>query len=137
RHMKITRLLIMLFIVLLTLSGVTAFPLKTEVSWIMDSISFWPPAWQGWILAVSEAVHESPELMFYGTDWLAFAHLVIALFFIPVYCNPTRYKANLIAGMLACIGVLPLAFICGPLRGIPFFHQLVDCAFGVLGFILL
>jgi hypothetical protein len=29
--------------------------------------------------------------------------------------------------------VLPLALICGPLRGIPIYWRLIDCSFGVLG----
>ncbi len=33
--------------------------------------------------------------------------------------------------------VLPLALICGPIRNIPFFWQLIDCSFGIVGFILL
>jgi hypothetical protein len=31
--------------------------------------------------------------------------------------------------------VVPLALVCGPLRGIPFYWQLIDCSFGVLGII--
>ena len=34
-----------------------------------------------------------------------------------------------------CVGVIPLALICGPIRGIPFFRQLIDCSFGVFGII--
>jgi hypothetical protein len=30
---------------------------------------------------------------------------------------------------------LRLALIAGPIRGIPFYWQWIDCAFGVLGFI--
>ena len=36
-------------------------------------------------------------------------------------------------GLIACAGVLPLALIAGPLRGIPLFWRLIDCSFGVLG----
>jgi hypothetical protein len=28
--------------------------------------------------------------------------------------------------------VIPLAFICGPLRGIPFWWRIIDCSFGLL-----
>ena len=72
-------------------------------------------------------------MLFYSTDWLAFAHIIICLFFVPVYLDPLRYRANLVVGMAACVSVFLLAFICGPVRGIPFFHQLIDCAFGLLG----
>ena len=37
--------------------------------------------------------------------------------------------------MIACVLVIPLALIAGPIRGIPFFWQIVDCSFGVFGII--
>jgi hypothetical protein len=36
-------------------------------------------------------------------------------------------------GLIACAGVIPLALICGGLRGIPWFWQAIDMSFGVLG----
>jgi hypothetical protein len=33
------------------------------------------------------------------------------------------------------MAVFPLAFICGPIRDIPFYHQLIDCSFGAIGLI--
>jgi hypothetical protein len=35
--------------------------------------------------------------------------------------------------MIACVLVLPLALICGPIRGIPFGWRLIDCCFGIFG----
>lgn len=127
------RRVLLSFIVLLLLSGITAFPLRTELLFLRQQ-SFLFPTWINvWIGQVAEAIDDTPELILYGTDWLAFAHIVIALFFVPVYRQPQRYIHNLEMGMLACAGVVPLAFICGPLRGIPFFHQLIDCSFGLFG----
>lgn len=37
--------------------------------------------------------------------------------------------------MIACLLVIPLALICGPIRGIPWFWRIVDCSFGVFGLI--
>ena len=37
--------------------------------------------------------------------------------------------------MIACVMVIPTAMICGPIRDIPFFHRLIDCAFGVFGIV--
>jgi hypothetical protein len=37
--------------------------------------------------------------------------------------------------MIACVSILPLAFICGPIRQIPFYWRLIDCSFGVFGII--
>jgi len=71
----------------------------------------------------------------YGTDWLAFAHLVIALLFVGPFRDPVRNVWVIQFGMIACVAVIPLALVCGPLRGIPFYWQLLDCSFGVFGFI--
>ena len=38
-------------------------------------------------------------------------------------------------GLIACVLVLPMALVFGPLRAIPFFWCLIDCSFGVVGFI--
>jgi hypothetical protein len=129
------RILLILFIVMLVLSGITAFPLRTETAFLNLHKDIFPAFMSSWIEQVYQAIAQTPDLILYGTDWLAFAHLVIALFFIPVYINPVKYKVNLVIAMAACGAVLILAFVCGPLRGIPIFHRLIDCSFGLIGFI--
>ena len=37
--------------------------------------------------------------------------------------------------MIACGGVIPLAMICGLLRGIPLYWRFIDCSFSILGVI--
>jgi hypothetical protein len=73
--------------------------------------------------------------LFYGYDWLAYSHIVIALFFTGVYRNPVRNEWVLRIGMLACAGVFVLAFVCGQIRGIPLFWTFIDCSFGFFGMI--
>lgn len=136
-HLKSIRIKLWLFIILLALSGITAFPLQTELAFLSKDISLFPFFIQTWLLKVNTAIINTPSLVLYGTDWLAFAHLVIALFFIPVLINPMQYQLNIKMGMIACIGVIPLAFFCGSIRGIPFFHQIIDTSFGFFGFLFL
>jgi len=131
------RIVLVLFMILLILSGVTAFPVKSEITFLMNHLNCFPVYFQEWIIKLNTTIAQTPDIMLYGTDWLAFAHIIISLFFVPVYFNPVKYKVNLIIGMAACILLFPLAFICGPVRGIPFFHQLIDCCFGVFGFLFL
>ena len=133
------------FIAGLVISGVTAFPLLTELNFIVRTLglearaatthnSAGGLAW--WIVHVRDglrATYASHPFIAYGTDWLAFGHLVIALFFVGPMIDPIRNVFVLRAGMVACALVLPLALICGPLRGIPFYWRLVDCSFGVFG----
>ena len=85
--------------------------------------------------------HEKYPFIAYGTDWLAFGHLMIALFFILPWRDPVRYEGVLWVGIWLSILVIPLALTCGPIRGIPFWWRMIDCSFGVfcippLGFAL-
>lgn len=132
--------LIILFIIGLVLSGVTAFPIETELAFVNAHSGSLPVVLQNWISQVYGAVQDMnahyPYLS-YGTDWLAFAHIVIAVAFIGPLRDPVKNIWVIQFGMIACIMVFPLAFIAGPIRGIPFYWQLIDCSFGVFGFVLL
>lgn len=123
---------LILFIVSLVVSGLTAFPLEWELSLLSKSVT------NEWINSVYDAVYDINNkypFISYGTDWLAFAHLVIALAFIGPLIDPVRNIWVIQFGMMACLLVFPLALICGPIRHIPFYWQLVDCSFGLFGFI--
>ena len=87
-----------------------------------------------WILKVREGLENTYRdypFIAYGTDWLAFGHIMIALFFILPFREPARYRGVLWIGVAACILIIPLAAICGPIRGIPFYWQLIDMSFGL------
>lgn len=134
------RNLILLFIVGLVLSGVTAFPIETELAIAYKNLHRLPSFVQQWIATVYTAVRTTNRqypFLSYGTDWLAFAHLVIAVAFIGPLRDPVRNIWVIEFGLIACLMIFPLAFIAGPIRGIPFYWQLIDCSFGVSGFGLL
>ncbi|MFH9009807.1 hypothetical protein ACH4C6_00380 [Streptomyces sp. NPDC017943] len=129
------------FVVCLVLSGATAFPLVHELRWTEDllhalSVDRYLPGLTDWIERVraglDRADAEYPFLL-YGTDWLAFAHLVIAVAFYGPYRDPVRNIWVVEFGMIACAGIVPLALICGPVRGIPVWWSVIDMAFGVFG----
>ena len=71
----------------------------------------------------------------YGTDWLAFAHLVIAVAFWGPLRDPVRNVWVVKFGMIACAGVVPLALIAGAARGIPWWWQAIDISFGLVGIV--
>lgn len=135
----------MFFIVGCAISGVTAFPLLLELRILCQllgvSAATSPEGSSGliyWILTVRhglETTYTSYPWIAYGTDWLAFGHLVIAGFFIGPLIQPTSARATIYTGIVACIAVIPLALICGSVRGIPFYWQMIDCSFGVIGII--
>lgn len=130
------RLLIVFFMVALVLSGVTAFPVETELRWLLSHPSIVPSFTEKWLQEVYTALVETNSkypMLAYGYDWLAFAHIVIALFFIGPLKDPIKNIWVIEWGILSCIAVIPLAFIAGPIRHIPLFHILIDCSFGVIG----
>ncbi|MEV6194230.1 hypothetical protein AB0M19_17745 [Streptomyces sp. NPDC051920] len=131
------------FVVSLVLSGATAFPLVHELHWTEDllralSVPEHLPALMEWIERVRrglDAADAQYPFLLYGTDWLAFAHLVIAVAFYGPYRDPVRNIWVVEFGMIACAGIVPLALICGPIRGIPFWWTVVDMSFGIFGVI--
>ncbi|MFD4910176.1 hypothetical protein [Kitasatospora purpeofusca] len=137
------RRLLWLFVVCLVLSGLTAFPLESETRWLAD-LAAGPgapvtdrfPALLEWILRIRDGIAETNArypFLAYGTDWLAFAHLVIAAAFVGPLKDPVRNVWVIRWAVLACAGIVPLALICGPLRGIPLYWRFIDMSFGVIG----
>jgi hypothetical protein len=132
------RVIIIFFIVALMVSGITAFPLETELHWLLGYRNHMPTGLAVFFTNVYEALHYTNlhyPMLAYGYDWLAFAHIVIALFFIGPLKDPIKNIWVIEWGMLACMAVIPLAFIAGPVRGIPFYWKCIDCSFGVFGIV--
>jgi hypothetical protein len=124
-----------IFILALVLSGISALPLKWELS-ILDRWFGSPSQLGNFISYVhSGIIRTYAQFPFFGyaTDWLGFGHFVIAAFFVLPFVDPIKYRAVLYVGLLGCAGVIVLAIIAGPIRGIPFFWTLIDCSFGIFG----
>lgn len=122
------------------LAGVTAFPLPQELTLLARWMGAHPgdPGLSGWIARVRDAVVETDAkypFLAYGTDWLAFGHLVIAAAFVGPIRDPVRNRFVVRWGMFCCLASLPLALVMGPLRGIPLFWLPIDLAFGIVGIV--
>ena len=132
------RALIIFFIVALIVSGVTAFPVQTELCWLLHHPALVPSFASQWLKDVYAALVDTNSkypMLAYGFDWLAFAHIVIAMAFIGPLRDPVKNKWIIDWAILACIAIIPLAFIAAPSRHIPLFHVLIDCSFGIIGLI--
>ena len=131
--------MLMIFIIFLFLSGLSAIPVDVELN-LLENI-FSSESWVGfWLLKVHTAYNEvsaQHPFLFYGYDWLAFAHFVLAILFIGPYRDPIRNIWVIQFGMIACVLIIPFAFIAGQFRGIPLGWRLIDCSFGVFGFAML
>jgi hypothetical protein len=145
RDLFIIRGFLVGFMVGLLISGVTAFPLPPEVAFLAGRLGIQDgvdPSHYSGLTAFIATVHHALDVtavhspfLFYGTDWLAFGHIVIALAFLGPLKDPVRNEWVLQWAVIACVLVVPLALICGPIRGIPFAWTLLDCSFGMVGIV--
>lgn len=127
------------------LSGVTAVPIRAEVALGARLLGedftaggAIPPAVATWLRTVRDAVEAASSrspLLFYGTDWLAFGHIAIALAFVGALRDPVRNRWLYRFGMMACALVPIWALVFGHIRGIPLWWRMIDSAFGVVGFV--
>ena len=141
---KRIHLLLIFFICALAASGLTAIPLQWELKLLIpfiEKISKWGitfPAMLTWIERIHDGVQNGYgqyPFLAYGTDWLAFGHVAIAIAFVGVLHDPLRNIWVVNFGIIACLLVIPWTLFFGAIRGIPFFWQLIDMSFGILGLI--
>ena len=134
------RVLLVGFVVGVVLAGVTAFPLTQEaiVGARLMGAQRGAPGMSGWIALVRDGLVETDRkypFIAYGTDWLAFGHLMIAAAFWGPIRDPVRNVSTVRWGVLCCVASVPVALVCGPLRGVPPFWLPIDCAFGLIGIV--
>lgn len=99
----------------LFISGVTAFPLQSELHWLLSMLESLPLRQTAetihllpWIARVYHALSETNgqyPFLAYGTDWLAFAHLVLAVLFIGPYRDLATQTTTLISNCLSEVGL--------------------------------
>jgi hypothetical protein len=132
-------------IVGLVISGVTALPIPAETragaSLLGADLSAggrlpeFVASWLRTLQAGIQATCERAPFMFYGTDWLAFGHFMIALAFVGALRDPVRNRWLYQFGMMACALVPLWALAFGHLRGIPAWWRAIDASFGLVAFV--
>ena len=143
-YLRRIRAFILFFIFALSISGLTAIPLKFELSIlnslfgegtgierIFPSITFWISN----VHRAFEQLHSQYPFLAYGYDWLAFGHFVIAIAFIGPLKDPVKNRWVVEFSMIACVLVVPYAILFGEIRGIPIFWRFIDTLFGLVGII--
>lgn len=137
KNRRIIKQWLSFFMIMLVLSGLTAMPAESELSLAVrfldenSTVGHWLNEIR---IAIKNTSANYPYL-FYGYDWLGFSHIIIAIAFIGPYKDPVKNKWVIEFGAIACLLIIPFAFIAGNLRGIPFWWQLIDCSFGIFGLI--
>ncbi|WP_046369765.1 hypothetical protein [Flavihumibacter petaseus] len=126
------------FMCCLLLSGLTAYPIETLLS---RAVSHQPAILlntklSGWLQTTCDAVtatNRNYPFLAYGTDWLAFAHVLFTMLFIGPLIDPVRNKWVIQFGLIACAAIPVQVLFSGSVRHIPVYWQLIDCSFGLFG----
>jgi hypothetical protein len=119
----------------LLISGVTVWPAILEVKLLLNLIWGDAPASSEIhrfgldVLAALEHMKAETPFMFYAHDWLAFAHIVLAILFAGIIKDPVRNIWVIQCGLIMCALIPVLAGICIPLRGLPPAWFWIDSAF--------
>ena len=83
--LKKIRILVVFFAIALALSGITAFPVYTELTFLKQqgfmNSNHILGAWLDKVYNGVVKTYSQYPFLFYGYDWLAFAHLMIAALF--------------------------------------------------------
>ena len=135
KEKQIIRNWLKVFIVSLFISGLTAIPVEQELAYVIAHFPF-EGSIKGWLEEVLIGLQNTSKnypFLFYGYDWLAFAHFVLAILFIGPFKDPVKNKWVIEFGVIACILIIPFAMIAGHFRGMPFWWRLIDCSFGIVG----
>jgi hypothetical protein len=141
--LRAIRICLVIVIVGLAISGVTAFPLEWELGMASSLLHASPvvdvlPTFVEWVdrvhLALVDTYAQHPFIA-YGTDWLAFAHLAIAVAFLGPLVDPVKNVWVIRWGMLMCVGIVPTVLIAGAVRGIPWGWMLIDLSFAVVAIV--
>ena len=119
----------------LVVSGITVWPAVPELKWAVGIA--WGDAEPTGVLhafvlrAIEglESVEASYPFMLYAHDWLAFAHIVLAILFAGAIKDPVRNVWVVQCGLIMCALVPVLAGICIPIRGLPLRWFWIDFAF--------
>lgn len=134
------RFRLLIFIMALVLSGLTAIPVQQELRWLSQVNGIFPTSIEDWLHKVLTALDYNTQhapFLQYAFDWLAFAHVIIALFFIEAWRRPLDSEGILRCGLIASLAVLPFALLFGEWRAIPLPWRLGDCSFGIISLVLL
>jgi hypothetical protein len=129
------RMWLLFFMAALVISGATAIPVEEELSFALKLL----PASGALsllfakVIATVHATHQSFPFLLYGYDWLAFAHFVITIAFIGPFINPVKNIWVIEFGIIACMLIIPFAFIMAGYRGLPYWWSFIDASFGIVG----
>lgn len=136
--MRRIRIALMVVMGGLVISGISVYPILLEVDLLNQwfgagsFLNEYAPEVANFFTHIHVGVNYTDQhysFLFYGLDWLGFAHIVIALAFIGPLRDPVRNQWVIEWGVLVCALAVPSIFIFGFMRDMPFFWSVIDGMF--------
>ncbi len=137
RRIKIA---IVITIIGLLLNGISAVPLRTELNILLSNPDSLPKFLRDWWQYVDQGLNETSDkynFMRYGFDWLAFAHLLIAIAFIGPLRDPIKNQWVVQWGMIASGLSVVVALVWERMRAVPFWWSLIDAGIALIAYLIL
>ncbi len=131
---------IIIIIIGLLLNGISAIPLRAELNFLLSNQSILPDFLHNWFMYVNKGVTETSNhyrFMRYGFDWLAFAHLLIAIAFLGPLRDPVKNEWIITWGLIISALSVLIALGWERVREIPLWWSCIDAAIGLVSFIIL
>ncbi|HYV92061.1 MAG TPA: hypothetical protein VE978_09775 [Chitinophagales bacterium] len=131
---------IIITIIGLLLNGMSSLPLRTELDILLRYPNRLPQFLLDWWTYVQQGVVETSEkynFMRYGFDWLAFAHLMIAIAFIGPLRDPVKNQWVIKWGMIVAAMSILMAFGWERMRNIPVWWSIIDAGISYVAFVVL
>ena len=131
---------IVITIIGLLLNGISSLPLRTELKVLLGYSNHLPQFLVDWWTYVNQGVLETSEkynFMRYGFDWLAFAHLTIAIAFLGPLRDPVKNQWVVKWGMIVAALSIVMAFGWERMRDIPIWWSFIDAGISYLAFLVL
>ena len=118
---------------------------------LVSGVTVWPAVWElktavhlvwgdgqptgglhGFVVRAIEGLVSTEAkypFLLYAHDWLAFAHVMLAILFAGAIRDPVRNVWIVQCGLIMCVLIPVLAGVCIPLRGIPLYWFWIDFSF--------
>lgn len=130
-----------IFIIIgLLLNGISSIPLQAELKILLSNPGALPQPPRDWWIYVNHGLTETNTnypFMRYGFDWLAFAHVMIAIAFIGPFKDPIKNEWIIQWGIITSALSIVMA-LCGErLRDIPLWWSFIDAFIAVVALIIL
>ncbi len=134
------KIAIIIIILGLLLNGITAIPLRSELNFLLSKPDMLPDVLRDWWMYVNKGLTQTSghyPFMRYGFDWLAFAHLLIAIAFIGPLRDPVKNEWVITWGMTISVLSVVMALSWERMREIPLWWSSIDAAICFVSFIIL